>query len=77
MKEQCPVCGEGTLTQFTRTESYTPRDIGFKTIVVKKLEMSLCDTCGSEIIMPDQSKRNQIKIDAAKQELEDRLNGKF
>jgi hypothetical protein len=63
METKCPFCETGNLTPSTRT-----RYFGHSTgeIPVDGLEGYVCDNCPSQPIFPDQIKRNQERVAAAR-----------
>lgn len=61
----CPVCWKGKLTASTFTGKIKPRD-GSKPFQIKDLECCLCDSCGCDPVLADQTIRNGIKIVDAK-----------
>lgn len=59
METKCPFCEAGNLTPRIRTGD-------FGDVTVQGLEGYVCDTCPSQPIFPDQIRRNQERIKAAR-----------
>jgi HTH-type transcriptional regulator/antitoxin MqsA len=63
MSIQCPVCDRGTLHDAVVQESI--RYAG-DVLLVDGIEVSRCDRCGEEVVLPDQAKRNERRFVDAK-----------
>jgi putative zinc finger/helix-turn-helix YgiT family protein len=63
----CPVCEKGAL----RSESW---DMEFEhagqKAIAQGLEYSVCDTCGADPVLPEQARRNQVKISDARRQFD-------
>jgi len=60
MKETCPVCDEGVLTEHIERATLRPR--GFTKDIEVDMKYSTCDVCGSEISNAEQSRFNQRQV---------------
>lgn len=68
----CPVCERGTLSLDTGELRFKYRD---RELVVPDAEYCRCDICDAEPILPDQFKRNDRRITAAKRRADGLLTG--
>ena len=59
LDKTCPMCEEGTLAPTTRVVTFEHHG---SDLAVEDLEVSTCSACDSELVLPEQSKRNQVKI---------------
>lgn len=69
----CPICDEGILIPATRSAEFSKNS---KTFIVENLEISICDSCDSDVVTPEQSKRNQLKITDHQRMLDGLLSSK-
>jgi len=67
LEKTCPMCEEGTLTPTARTTKFEYRG---SDLVVDDLEVSTCSLCDSELVLPEQSKKNQVTIADKKRSLD-------
>lgn len=67
----CTVCEEGHLCPTTGNEKYKYRGILF---TLEEIEYSVCDKCGTELVNPEQSKKNNVRIKAEHREIDRMLN---
>jgi putative zinc finger/helix-turn-helix YgiT family protein len=65
MDQKCVLCGKGDLIDDTYSDTFKYDD---QEIVVDGLERSLCSVCGSDPIMPEQGRRNQLRVADAKRQ---------
>lgn len=81
-KITCPICEEGHLLPNTRSETFAHNKREF---TLSDLEISICDTCDSDIVTPNQFKRNQLRIVDEKRKIDgllasadiSRIRGRF
>ena len=55
----CPACDVGKLIPFRGRETYSYKGKQFS---IENFEFSRCDACGTELVMPDQSRRNEVHV---------------
>lgn len=60
MKQECPICEEGVLTEHIEADTIRPR--GFTEDIEVNMKYSTCNVCGSEMATPEQSRYNQRQI---------------
>jgi hypothetical protein len=65
--DECPVCGEGTLTEHIEREKLQPRN--FPKEIEVDMKHSVCDVCGSEIADRDQIQWNHEQVVKEKNKL--------
>lgn len=63
MNAHCPLCERGDLESQTVDETIR---YGGREIVVPGVEISVCLSCGEEIVLPEQAKRNEVLFADAK-----------
>ncbi len=67
----CPICETGTLSKQVHTGEIQYRD---RTVQVPNLEYSQCDNCGSDPVLAEQAKHNQVLFSDAKREIDGLLS---
>jgi len=67
LDKTCPMCEEGILIPTTRSTTFEYRG---SDLVVEDLEVSTCGSCDSELVFPEQRKKNQVKIADKKRNLD-------
>lgn len=55
----CPSCEQGLLSPFHDRETFTYKGQSF---TLENLEFSKCDTCGTQMVIPAQERRNSARV---------------
>lgn len=59
MANTCPICERGKLSASVVDEVLT---YSGRKLVVAGIEISVCDSCGEEVVLPPQAKRNDVRF---------------
>lgn len=65
MSNICPMCERGELFASVVTETIS---YGQAKLVVPNIEISTCNLCGEELVLPEQAKRNDVRFADARRQ---------